>query len=1709
MKLAISFVEEGIMFRVGGTLFTCFLLIILLGQDITAEISHEKKVPEFNVLASTPFEIRMLIEFPEPEIREIEDGDGTYQTLRLPSAGWWIESGSPELPVVAKLIALPPQTSLSVSVESSEYTLIQDLHLYPCQDATPRDKGQEKTVINNAIYAQDTFLPEQIVEVGTPVMFRDIRMAPLMIHPVQYNPRTGEARMFHNISLTLTYQQDEGADQSHIQDSVRSEAFEDLYRSSIINYDQVTSDQEVQRGGYLFVTPEQYVEALQPLVDWKRQKGHPVDVITLSQISPNPTNNQIRDYIYYLYHNASTPLEYVVLVGDVYQLPTFYYDDEMETGREWDAADHPYAMLEGNDYFPDVFVGRLSVITENQLHTVVNKIVSYERDPYMGRTDWFQRALMICNYEGNSSARTTKLWIREKLMQKGYSNIPTSFTLSNYECNVGFIASVINTGVSFVNYRGVLDWGGWTSPESYSNINNLHNGFMLPVVTDMVCRAAAFFDESPAEAWLRAGTVMSPRGAVAAIGPSAINTKVYFNNVLDGGFYSGVFDDSLFTLGQALARAKMELYMQYPLNRGPGHAWNSVECYFYMYTLIGDPGMAMWTDVPQLFSVEHPPLLDVGSHFVSCTVRNSNQQPVEGAYVNLTRNGMILSGGFTRQDGSIDLPVSVGAGDFITITVTKPNFRPYQAIMVGRINSINLVVSGQEIDDDASGESSGDGDRMVNPGETIELSVTLRNTGTSKTASTVIGELTSDDPYVSILQSSVTFGTISPGDAVKGHEPYLMAVLPTCPDAHPLNLRLRITDGNDDEWTGPLEMTAEAPHFSLQTTEVEDSDQAQPNGLLDPGETIVLFITLANDGGKVGENVHAILRTDDPNISLTDSSATFGTIPVAGQGDNSQDPFELKAYLTAFTGHEVQLSLMFTSNTGMNHETTFSVSVGDPSSSDPVGPDAYGYYAYDNQDWRYYDKPTYDWIEIDPTYGGSGTIIYLYDVAKPDVPQGWIDYPQGDTRTILLPFTFQYYGTSYNQVSICSNGWLSMGSTWMTDFRNWAIPAVLSPTAIIAPFWDDLYMGNGHVVYFYDETEHRFIVEWSRVANDYNDAPETFQVILYDPEHYPTVTGDGEILFQYHTVDNIDYAWNFATVGIQSPDKNTGVEYTYTGLYTQGAAELVDGLAIKFTTGMQLTEAPYLNYYGLLLDDDGLGSSDGDGDGLIDAGEQIELTLRLINYGRETARNVTAILRSNDPNALLQDSVETFSNIAPGDTALSEEPYLISIAPDCENGHIIHFEVLTETSGAFCSQTNFNIQIVAPVITYETHLITDVQGDGDGRGESGETCELVLDLENEGQGQATGMWVQLWTEDEYITILDETADFPDVNPQMHSSNSSQPFRFSINYETPHHHAIFTLSIYSNGDHYTASRTFEAIIERADILLVDDDSGDTLELFFTEALEDQNWSSDYRDRERDGGLDAFLVDEYESIVWFTGNERDSTLTPEDQERLRTFLDNGGNLLLTGQDIGHDLVENGSEEDASFYSEYLHADFVRDIAGADILIGIPTEPLVGGVSQANILGIVYGGAGNQNFPSVIAPRDGASPLYTYSGTNEAAGIKYSNGYKLVYLAFGFEGIGSFIGEDHAETRTRLMQNITDWFHFGSEKGDLNGDGIINILDVIQAVHILLGSTDPTPREFWAADYNGDGQINVVDIIGIVNDILDGISVKSRGNELPGSR
>jgi hypothetical protein len=58
---------------------------------------------------------------------------------------------------------------------------------------------------------------------------------------------------------------------------------------------------------------------------------------------------------------------------------------------------------------------------------------------------------------------------------------------------------------------------------------------------------------------------------------------------------------------------------------------------------------------------------------------------------------------------------------------------------------------------------------------------------------------------------------------------------------------------------------------------------------------------------------------------------------------------------------------------------------------------------------------------------------------------------------------------------------------------------------------------------------------------------------------------------------------------------------------------------------------------------------------------------------------------------------------------------------------------------------------------------------------------------------------------------------------------------------------------------------------------------------------------------------------------------------------------------------------------------------------------------------------------------------------------------------------------------------------------EKGDVNNDGTINVLDVVLTVNIILGLHDPTPEQFEAADMNGDSAVDVLDVVAIVGVIL----------------
>jgi hypothetical protein len=190
----------------------------------------------------------------------------------------------------------------------------------------------------------------------------------------------------------------------------------------------------------------------------------------------------------------------------------------------------------------------------------------------------------------------------------------------------------------------------------------------------------------------------------------------------------------------------------------------------------------------------------------------------------------------------------------------------------------------------------------------------------------------------------------------------------------------------------------------------------------------------------------------------------------------------------------------------------------------------------------------------------TGTFMDLTDMGN-----------MGDTKIIDIPFDFNYYGITYDSLTVCSNGWIAPGKTEHVDYMNWEINDFMGPMPLIAVFWDDLItLSNSSVVYHYNEQEHCFIIQWDNLILEYDQSPETFQIIIYDSEFYPTYSNDCMMKFQYKEFTNTDIGGsgnNFAhgfysTIGIRNQTGRDGIQYTFNNKYSSGASELHNETAL-------------------------------------------------------------------------------------------------------------------------------------------------------------------------------------------------------------------------------------------------------------------------------------------------------------------------------------------------------------------------------------------------------------------------------------------------------------------------------------------------------------------------------------------------------------------
>ena len=1189
------------------TKYIFFILSVIkfsFGAEANAPLKH-------NGFSLTSVEKQIHYSNPGYELLETFHDGTSYIQPKILDAGTNAEPGQPFLPTVSTFYAVEPGKKFLVQTMIEQTETIENVDILPFDtwENTPAGIIQE-----GAIYQQNQLFPQSIATISDPIIFRDITMVQVSITPFQYNPATKTLIAIQEMEIQLV--ENGNTEVMPFIPEKRSREFETLYESLIVNYNSLSRDNiEYQRPSILYVLPNNIGNlfgTVEQLMDWKKRVGYDVHFVSSSNIVNN--RNNLKNYIDDAYENWENPPVHVNIVGDAsgsYDIPTW---SESYSGYNGE-GDYPYTTLEGNDVFPEVFIGRMSFSTSSHLNTIISKTLNYESNPYMNE-NWFQRACLVGdpNTSGVSCVITNE-HINEILDLSGFEEVNTVYGGSFPTQMV----SGINEGVGFFNYRGYYGVSGFGD----NDVNSTSNGFMLPVATVITCGTGSFGGESLIESFIRAGTPSNPKGSVVSIGTATLGTHTMFNNIVDMGFYYGTFIEGLATPGAALVYGKMMLYHTYAENPS-----NWCHIFTHWNNLMGESSLQMWTDYPEMTTVSHSYAVSRGTNYIDITV-DKDSGPVEDAWVTILMDGEIFESKYTDSQGYARLPITSYQTGEVLVTVTKKNHYPYQSSfqIYDPGVSVNLAPMPFEIDDDNLDNSSGNGNMTANSGETLEIFINANNYG-SESAENVVATLNSDNGYVSIYQdwSQVNLGAIGSGETVVGDTPFVVSLANGIPDGSELGLHIDFNDENGNSFSGYLDIQVSGNSLSAYDVDVIGS----ASDVLTPGQTSYVKIGLQNVGETNATSIIGTITCASPFIEIIDNSGTWSSVVSGGDSFNGNDYYEITTLEETLPGTIAHLIINLETADGYTSNSIVPIQIGNPTVYDPVGPDDYGYYIYDNEDINYVLAPTYNWIEIDAREGGPGTHLNsLTDGGN----------NQDDVETINLPFTFRFYGQDYDQISICSNGWIAMGQTSMESFRNYQIPGVGGPSPMIAVFWDDLKLTNGGRVYtWYDQTEKKFYVEWSGVRTYQNNSPETFQAVLYDPSYYITPTGDGEILLQYKDFNNTSYgsySWdqihgNYCSVGIEDHTMTRGLQYTFNDTYHPAAMELGDERAILITTrGSDIRLEGDLNhdeivdiYDLMLLVDYNLGIDgqvnpffgDINGDGMVNVMDLISLIRQIMGY---------------------------------------------------------------------------------------------------------------------------------------------------------------------------------------------------------------------------------------------------------------------------------------------------------------------------------------------------------------------------------------------------------------------------------------------------------------------------------------------------------------
>ena len=790
-------------------------------------------------------------------MKEVETPNGKQVVINAEDMASMLVKGAPDLPMFPISMIIGDRAEMAVSVVKSNYTDYENVEVAPSKGNFSREiNPNDVEYVYGEMYNQDAFYPASQASLEAPYILRDFRGQNIMVYPYAYNPVTKTLRVYDELRIAVKKVSDNGLNQKVAsgRSGVVSPEMKASYERRFINFsNQEKYDFIEDEGEMLVIYVNEYKDEVERLVEWKNISGRPTTMVKASETG---SLDNMKDYIKN-YYNEHPNLTFVLLIGEYSDLPPYEIGVYIEGLLNIAKSDNYYGMLEGDDFYEEVLVGRLSVKNLEDAKNQIDRIIYYERDIKEDAT-WLSRGAGISAKEGGGHFGEREYehidFIRDTLLNYTYTEVSQRYDgVNSYTVTASDIASDINNGVGIATYCDHGEEFKWVLGDfDTQRVHELKNDNMLPFIWSVACLNGHFDnDECFAESWLR--SVNPETGApVGAIGGMFSWISQPWVPPLYGqdemvAILSEWRGNYNYTLGGASLNGNMYILDMCPEDNGYTHnAW----------LLFGDPSLMLRTKAPEKMNIS----CSSSELMVGMTTYTVNAD-VDFGIATLSKDGEVVASSYIKKgEAKLTFPEITEEGTMKLVVMSYNKVTEIIDIEVKTPTDAFLIFNDYDLNE---------ADGQLDYGETINLDLNIKNIGVSD-ASNIEVELISKTDYVTLTSNKSTVASMAVNEVAEIKNVFKFTVTDNVPDQEELKFDVKCTSG-EESWASSFSITANAPSFTIDTIFIK-------NKMIEPGSSDVLYIAVKNAGHSEARNVATEMTSSSSDIVFPEEAEGAETL---------------------------------------------------------------------------------------------------------------------------------------------------------------------------------------------------------------------------------------------------------------------------------------------------------------------------------------------------------------------------------------------------------------------------------------------------------------------------------------------------------------------------------------------------------------------------------------------------------------------------------------------------------------------------------------------------------------------------------------------------------------------------------------------------------------------------------------------------------------